>query len=234
MLTFAGCVREEGETPGNLPALCRLSAEAISASATRRPTSSGGRITAGDAFSRGCGLRQRKVVFISSLTSPVCRCPFIATERRAGSGGVMGVGGEGVLWLSGCLTWRASCCDHMLVQVDQVSRQLYQSGGGICDWIQRTFQTEESEGTMAAIICRQVRSPGSPSGDSTRTSFTLAPFPSFLPPLPQEVSAGNTGTSVGVWYAATRVSARLKRWPGGWSQSRRNCAWAPSSNNTGC
>lgn len=45
-------------------------------------------------------------------------------------------------------------------------------------------------------LCRQVRSPGSPSGISTRTSFTLGPFP-CMQTLPQEVSGGNTGTSVG-------------------------------------
>lgn len=42
----------------------------------------------------------------------------------------------------------------------------------------------------------------------------------LLPAFPLEVSAGNSGTSVGVWY----VSARLRRWPGGWGW-----AWAPGS-----
>lgn len=83
-------------------------------------------------------------------------------------------------WLSSFLTWRPACCDHMLVQVDLVSRQLYQSSGCICDWIQRTFQKRGVRKNNAAIICQQVRSPGLaepdfPSGHSTGSSFRLYP-----------------------------------------------------------
>lgn len=49
----------------------------------------------------------------------------------------------------------AARCDHMLLQVDSVSRQLYQSGGGIDDRIQRASQTEESGRTMRPSSARR-------------------------------------------------------------------------------
>lgn len=67
----------------------------------------------------------------------------------------------------------------MLVQVDLVSRQLYQSRGHL-RLNPEDFSNRGVRENNAAIICRQVRSPGlaepdSSSGNSTGTSFRLYP-----------------------------------------------------------
>lgn len=60
------------------------------------------------------------------------------------------------------------------------------------------FSNRKVGGNNAAIICRQVRSPGlaepdSPSGNSTGSSFRHS----------HKVSGGNTGLFVSFWYSVS-------------------------------